>query len=371
MVSIQPAKKEFQPPFQSLWQNIGLAKEKAYLIENLGLLLSSGMTIHEALLGVSKGVQSFRMKSTIAAMRAAVDAGAPLWQVMRDSHLFPDHAVALIRLGEDSGNLVENLKVLGSREEKERNFSSKVRSAVMYPLFVLVLTVSIGTAIAWFILPQLSTVFSSLNLPLPIVTRALMAFGNFLGEYGSVAVPLGVLFVAFLAFIIFFYKKTRFLGQYFIMSLPGFRQLVIEVELARFGYLLGTLLQARLSIVQALSSMISSTENPLYKKLYKHLKSSIDEGHGLYESLEGYRRSEKIIPAPVQQLLAAGERSGALAPTLTKIGEAYEAKAEISTKNLAVMLEPILLVIVWVGVVSVALAVILPIYSLIGGLNSA
>ena len=108
-----------------------------------------------------------------------------------------------------------------------------------------------------------------------------------------------------------------------------------------------------------------------YKKFFYFLREKIEEGNSIHNTFRLYKDSDQLITIPVQQMIGSAEKSGRLQETLLKIGEIFEEKTEISTKNLAVILEPILLIIIWLGVVAVALAVILPIYSLIGGLSQS
>lgn len=142
------------------------------------------------------------------------------------------------------------------------------------------------------------------------------------------------------------------------------------MELGRFGYLLGTLLDAGIPISEALRSLIGTSFFPQYRKLYEHLAQNVRDGYSFEASFASSPKSQILFPSSVRQLIATGERSGNLSATFLKISQMYEAKSEATTKNLAVILEPVLLVIVWLGVVGVALAVILPIYSLIGQLNA-
>ncbi len=355
---------------QKLLANFGLGKERDYFVENLSMLISGGMPIMSALNAIAEELRSRRMKSIIAKIQLDIESGSCLWRALAGSNLFPEHAISLIRLGEESGKLTENLKVVAIEQEKDRVFSSKLRSAMMYPVFVLSLTVIIGIGIAWFILPKLATVFAQLKINLPLITKILIGIGTFLGQYGQYVVPAAVVAVAAIFFFVFSFSKTKFIGQFILFSLPGIKGFIKEVEVARFGYLLGTLLEAGLPITQALNSLASATEISQYKKFYLHLRDSVEDGNSLQKSFVTFKNTRHLIPAPMQQLIFAGEQSGTLSETLLKIGQMFETKADTSTKNLTVILEPILLVIVWLGVVTVALAVILPIYSLIGGFNS-
>ena len=357
-----------------------LGKERDYFAENLSMLISGGMPITSALDAIREELRSRRMKSVIANIKIDIESGFPLWRTLARTNLFPEHAVSLIQLGEKSGKLIENLKVVAIEQEKNRVFKSKLRSAMMYPVFVISLTVIIGIGIAWFILPKLATVFAQLKIKLPLITKILIGAGTFLGEYGYYVAPAGILVMAAVFFFIFSFSKTKFAGQYILFSFPGIKDLIKEVEVARFGYLLGTLLEAGIPITQALDSLASATEISPYRKLYIHLRDSVEDGNSIQKSFSTYsakggsvsggKHTSRLIPAPIQQLIVASEQSGTLSRTLLKIGQTFETKADTSTKNLTVILEPILLIIVWLGVVAVALAVILPIYNLIGGFNS-
>jgi len=350
--------------------HIGIEKERNELMENLSMLVSGGMSIPAALDAVSRETHSGAMQKILSVLRDEIQGGSPLWKAFARTGLFDEHTIALVRLGEKSGKLSENLALIAIEEEKDAELRSKIRSAMMYPVFVLSLTVIVGVALAWFILPRLARVFAQLGIALPAITKGLIAVGGFLGTYGVVALPLFFVVLGLVVYFLFYYQKTKFIGQTALFAFPGVRRLLREIELARFGYLLGTLLDAGLPITQALDSLQKATFFPPYKKLYAHLRDSIEEGNSFSKSFLNYKQSVILVPTSIQQLIGAGEQSGKLSETLLKISAIFEARTENTAKNLTVILEPILLVIVWLGVVAVALAVILPIYSLIGNLNT-
>ncbi len=343
-----------------------LGKEREYFLENVSMLVAGGVPIINALTVIAQDARSRLMKKAIVSIKADIESGSTLWQALSHSRLFPDHAVVLIRLGEESGKLIENLKVVAIEQEKDRAFKSKLRSAMLYPVFIFGLTVIIGIGITWFILPKLATVFSQLQIDLPLITQILITLGTLLGIYGQYVVPALIALI-----VVILYKRYAFFNL-----VPGVKKIIKEVEVARFGYRLGTLLEAGLPIVQALDSLVQATEIAQYKKLYLHLRDAIADGNSFQKSFATFSASSgkninHLISAPIQELIIAGERSGALASTLLKVGQTFEIKADLTTKNLTVILEPILLVIVWLGVVAVALAVILPIYSLIGSFQTS
>jgi hypothetical protein len=198
----------------------------------------------------------------------------------------------------------------------------------------------------------------------------LIAAGKFLGEYGYIALPIFLGTLVAVVYFVFYFPKTKFIGQSILFSIPGIHGLIQEIEIARFGYLLSILLQANIPVVEALDSLEKATVFPQYRKMYRGLAEHITDGNSFQKSFAMDPRSQQLIPIHIQQLVVAGEQSGNLHATLMTISASFEAKTEQTTKNISLILEPILLVIVWLGVVAVALAVILPIYSLIGGLNS-
>lgn len=350
---------------------MGLKKEREYFINNLAMLIGSGMNILGAVDGLMLEMHSRSMRRIVAQMKEDLMNGSPFWKVLGNSNMFSERIISLVRIGEQSGRLAENLELVAIQEEKDRILASKMRSAMMYPVLVLSLTLFIGVGIAWFILPRLATVFAQLKLELPLVTRVLISTGEFLGEYGLVAVPSILFSMLCIVYVVFFFSKTRFIGQELLFNVPGIGRLLQEVEMVRFGYLLGTLLQAGLPVTQSLSSLEEAATFSRYKKFYRQLRLSIEDGNSFQKSFEKYAHTRRCIAPSVQQLIVAGEQSGNLPKTLLKVSAMFEAKTETTTKDLSVILEPLLLIIVWLGVVAVALAVILPIYNLIGGLTSA
>jgi type II secretory pathway component PulF len=344
--------------------------EREFFVEHLGLMLASGLDVNSALDAIAKEVRSVFARRATAFIKEQVEEGQPLWQSLDSSHLFSAQVISLIRLGEYSGRLAENLKLIVTQQRKDQTFKSRLRSAMMYPVFVVSLTVIVGVGIAWFILPRLAQVFSSMKIKLPMMTQWLIDAGSFLAKYGSIFMPSLIIGVIIIVYFLFFFRRFKFIGQWILFNIPGVRGVIQEIQIARFGYILGGLLGSGLPVLEALDSLERSTSFVKYKKLYAHIRGQVEEGFSLKTSFESYRRSKKYFPIFVQQIVFSGEQSGRLDETLTGIGEIFESKSDTTAKNLTVILEPALLVVVAMGVFAVAAAVIMPIYSLVGGLNN-
>lgn len=347
-----------------------MGEEKEYFIENLATMVSAGITINSSLDAISREARTRRMRRAIAQIKESIESGSSFWKALEKSKLFPAQAISLIQIGEESGRLVENLKVIALQQSKDRVFRSKIYSAMMYPVFVLVLSLIIGLGIAWFILPKLATVFASLNVKLPLITQILINVGTFLGDYGNIAVPSFVFVLIIFVLVFFVIPKTRFVGEFFLLKIPGIKRLLQESELGRTGYIMGTLLNAGLPVVRTLASIENASTFYFYRKFYRFLRENVEQGNSFQKSFELYKKTDKLIPPHVQQMIISGEQSGHLPEIFLSIGEDFEAKSDLTAKNLTVILEPIMLIIVWLGVSFIALAVILPIYSLLGGINN-
>lgn len=363
--------KKKESAFLKRLGRIGTGEERGYLIENLAMLLSSGMDVLRAVASIKQELRSKTMKHALDDIEESINSGYGIGEALEKTGLFPEYVTALLKVGEEGGRLDESLQVIAVQQAKSRDFQSKIRSAMMYPSFVLCLAFVAGIGIAWFILPRLASVFSQLNLKLPFITRVLIGFGAFLSSYGSIFIPGLLLVIAIVIYFLFFFKRTKFIGQAILFYIPGIKNLIREVELARFGYLMGTLLEGGLPIVYALHSLQTVTSLIAYRRLYEHLESGIQDGGSFDEAFGDFRKSRRLVPMPVQGLVVAGEQSGHLTESFLNIAKNYEARSDITTKNLSVILEPVLLVLVWLGVLAVALAVILPIYSLVGGLTES
>lgn len=345
------------------------SKYREYFTSNLASLSKAGLPVGWSLQTIRDNTDSAGLKAAVEQMVHDIDEGLPFWKALERTKLVSPETLMLVHIGEESGNLPENLRLAAGQEEKQRLFRAKIRTAMMYPSFVLSTTVVVGIGISWFLLPRLAQTFGALGIKLPLVSRLILGFGAFLQHDGLVALVGFV--VAIAAVIISALKLTwmKNLLHQIMFHVPGIGQLMRQVELARFGYLLGSLLGAGISVTEALQLLRGATTQPSYQAFYDQLNRSFSEGYNFRVTFSKKHTAARLIPGPVQQMIIAGEYSGTLAETLKNIGAMYEEKANITASNLETLLEPILLVLVWIGVLIVAIGVILPIYSLVGKFN--
>jgi len=340
-----------------------------YLMDNLSMLISSGVSIGEALESIAHEIPDKRPRQALDQMRRQIDDGVPFYKAMDATGLFSPSVITLVEIGESTGQLSENLKVISTQMHKNNAIASKVKAAMLYPAFLLSLLFIVGTGIGIFLLPRLLAIIKSLQVNVGPITQALINVGTFFGHFGLVGVGLVVLVVIALAIMVRLNPRAKWTLESILFHLPGVRRLLFETEIARFGYILGTLLEAGLPVVTSLESLSNSMSTHRYQQFTDDLRKKIEEGNSFNKILTD-PKIHKLLPGTICQIIISAEKSGNLSTSLLSIGQTYEDKADITARNLETLLEPIILVILAVGVLFVALAVFLPIYSLIGNFNT-
>lgn len=344
--------------------SIGFGNERDYFIENLSLLIASGMGISSALSSIAASVKTWKMKKITKFIEESVNAGSPLWKAFEETSFFPDRVISLVRSGEEAGRLPEHLNLITVQQRKEKIFKSRLRSALLYPGIVLFLAFVIAVGSTWIVLPKLVTIFNETKGELPFSTKILIWLGEFFTNYGAVVAPTLILGVSLLIYLVFVNSKTKFIGDFFLLRTPNIRLLVQGVELSRFGYIFGALMQAGFQPTEALESLKQGTNYRAYEKFYDHLSKSILKGDSFATALTSYKKTDILMPIPIQQLVISAEKSGRLPETFIRIGLIFEEKTDSMSQDLATVLEPVVLIIVGLVVGFVVSGILGPIYGL-------
>lgn len=346
------------------FRSLGLQNESNFFVQNLAVLIGAGMSITAALDSVYSEVTSFRMRSALREVIESVNNGSPLSKAFKDAGIVSSHTLALVSLGEVSGNLSSNLQVAALQNEKEAVFRSRVRSALAYSSFVLITALVVGIGVAWYVLPQIADFFVGLNAPLPPLTKAIIAVGFFLQQYGYVFIPAFIGIFAITFYFLFSFPKTRFIGHSILFHLPIIKKLILETEVSRFGFLSGTMVKAGVPLHTVFELLPNTTTFGNYKELYERIFKQVIEGSSFQKIFSNDKRIGKLLPLAVRQMMVAAEQSGTLSDTLVKIGEIYEAKVDATSRGIPAFLEPALLLVIGAMVAVLALGVLMPVYQL-------
>jgi len=339
--------------------------DKAILAKHLSVMQKAGLTIVESLT-IAQETSRGRMKKIIAGVRKSVESGNSLAESLaRYKKVFSGIFVSSVYAGESSGTLADNLRNLSEQLEKERDLSSKIKGAMLYPLVILVASLGLGMAMSFLVLPKIIPLFEGLKTQLPPTTRALIAFAHFVQNHGTAlffGVIAGVILLAWLIKQKFSHPVTHWL----ILHTPIVKKISLHSNLARFSRTLSTLLKSGLNIDEALDVTRDTVGNYYFQKSLEEISSRVRKGTALAKSLIDFN---KLYPVMATRMIKVGEEAGNLEDTLLYLADFYEKEVDNSTKSLSTAIEPVLLMFIGLVVGFLALSIITPIYNITGNIK--
>lgn len=337
------------------------SQERLELISNLGTMTSAGIPILEV---VDSGLKDAKgnPKKILEKLREDLKEGKTIADSFANSpDAFDPITVSLIKTAEQSGTLDITLKDIVVSLKKEMEFSDKIKAALAYPGLVVVVFMGVLLLILGFVIPRIATVFTRLNVPLPLPTKILIFFSNILLQS-----TVWVVLVAILAsaLIIFLYKTQKKELINFFYSLPLLSQLALEIDFARFTHSLSLLLEAGIPINEALELCTHVVARHDIESLIKHSQVSIAAGKKLSDSFAEDKKH--LIPETMMRITESGEKSGTLGKSMQDLSDYFETRVDNALKTVTTLLEPILLVVIGIFVGGLMLSIVSPIYQLIG-----
>ncbi len=340
-------------PFQS----VGVT-EALLLLRNLAVALKAGVPLARALKIFEEDANRVR-KPLLKHLRNSVEQGNTLAKALETApRRFPDIAVNLVRTGEIGGTLAESLEAAVTHLRKMQELKRKIRSAMMYPTFVLVAIVGLGISIGTLVLPKLIPLFETLDVALPWTTRLLLKTATFLEVYGVMSAILFVLILLIL-FLLTRLESVKPFWHRLLLIIPLVGNVQRKAAAAQISAALGALLGSGIPIRVALPAAAQATENRAFRSDILTALPVLESGRTL---AEGLRSAGNSFPAMMTTLIDIGEETGTLTETLAYLAEYYDAEVDYAVKNLTTSLEPILLIVVGALVGGVVLAIITPIY---------
>lgn len=328
----------------------------------LSVLLNSGLPIDEALQIIDQSAKG-DFKKILDTLSNAVRTGKTLSDGMEEyPRAFSAVYVNLIRAGEGSGSLQKNLDQLTLQLQKEHELSSKIRGAMMYPAVILTTGVLITAGIFVFILPSINGIFASLQVELPLPTRIMLWISDTIQAHGIIILPSVVAAVWALVFVLR-RKAVKPFTHRVILRIPVIGKLSKQTNLARFTRLMGTLLLSGIPIQEALGISETVLKNVRYRELFAKVHEEVVRGKTLSSLLESYPR---LVPPMALRLIRVGEETGTLGEMFTYLANFYEVEVDDATRNLPALLEPLLIIGIGAMVGGLALAILSPIYKIVG-----
>ncbi len=317
-------------------------------------LLKSGVPILRALAALRESATRSGFAKMLQDLRESLDSGRDLSTAMRrHPKVFDPFYVSMVRVGELTGALEEVFLRLFNHLEFEREIKDKVSQALRYPTFVVVVMVNI------FVIPAFARIFASFKAELPLMTRVLLAFSDFMVQYWPAL--LGVAAGAYILFRIWVGTPAgRYAWDRMKLRVPVAGKIVLKATLARFARSLSIALKSGVPVVQALSVVEQVVDNTYVAQRIEQIRDGVERG----ESLLRTSVTTGVFTPVVLQMISVGEEAGELDELLREVAEMYQREVEYELKTLSAQIEPILIVLLGILVMILALGVFLPIWDL-------
>ena len=333
--------------------------------QQLATLLEAGIPLLKSLEVLSAQVESRALLVAVEQMRRDIEAGKTFRDALaRHPNIFSSFWVNLIETGEASGHLAQSLHHLARYLESVRTLMRKASTALTYPVIMIVAAVIALAIFTLKIIPIFKGVFASMGLELPMLTLIVITVSSFVKQY-FVLVVIGAIAAGYVLSQFVRSDQGRWLIDRLQLRLPGFNHFFMHFQLAQFSRGLSTLLESGVPILYGLEIMEHSATNQVYARAIGQVKESVREGKSLAEPME----ATGLFPAMVVQMIQVGEEIGELGKMLDRVAKYYEEWLETFIERLAVMFEPIAIMVMAVVIGTIVLAMFLPIFRLAGGVR--
>lgn len=338
-------------------------KDIVVFTRQLSTLIEADMPLAEGLRTLAQQSEKVALRKVVLEVALAVESGSSLSAAL-SAHpkLFTSFYIKLVQAGELTGKLQGSLMYLADYLEESQGINSKIKGALTYPAFVISALILVGLIMGVYVLPQLLAVFKESGVTdLPITTRMLMWFTDFLNKYFYFI--FGVLVVGG----IFTYRFLKTAGGKAIMdnalvNLPGLGSVVRNLYLARISESLSTLIKSGISILDALQITADLVGNENYRLIIIAAEENVRSGGTISEILSQHVE----VPPLFSSMVAIGERTGKLDYMLEHISKFYKSESETAIGSITQLIEPILVLVLGVAVAILVSSILLPIYSLVG-----
>jgi len=337
-------------------------KDLVIFTRQFATLLESDVPLSESLRTLAAQTRNILLKEAIVWMQKDVDSGLSLSQAMgRHENIFTEFYVNMLRSAEVTGRISEVMNFMADYLEKQAILVSKVRNALVYPIFLVSFLFIVVIFMSIVVFPQIESVFQELGTELPAMTRALIGFGAFLTNWWWAVLAGGIFTI--LAFKDYFKSKEGkvFLDE-IILRIPMFNQILKNMYVARFADSISVLIKGGVSIVQAIEITARTMGSAVYGEILIMAADEVKNGTLLSQALA---RHPKYFPPLISQMLAVGEQTGKMDTLLKKVSSFYNREVEDLVSGLVEFIQPILMIIVGVVVGLLFSSILAPIHQFV------
>lgn len=326
----------------------------------VAIMLNAGLTLIDALEILKKQTTKLPLRKMIEAIDSKIKGGQSFSEALKDyKSNFSNLYISLVKSGEASGKLGEILLRLADNLEKQREFQSKLKGALVYPAIIIIGMFIVMFIMVTFVLPKLLGLYKDFNVELPVSTKILIAISTFSTKFWPLVLIL-VLVCIYFAKKYLATKAGKKAYDQFSLKVPVFGHIISVSALVESTRTLAILIGAGISILDALSIVVDSTDNSVFQEAFSNVSRKVEKGQSMGIALE----QEGIFPPILVQMSQVGEQTGNLDDTLLRLSKYFEMESEMAVKTMTTLIEPMILVFLGVGVGFLVMSVITPIYNL-------
>ncbi len=330
------------------------------LTRQIAIMLNAGLTLVDSLNIIEKQTSKEKLLKVIKDIEKDILGGKKFSEALKmHPQLFSNLYISLVKSGEASGKLSDILLRLADNLENEREFQSKIKNSLTYPCIVVIGMVGVIFVMMTFVLPKLLGMYKDFNIELPLSTRILIAGSHFMATFWPLVIIVTGIFIFFARRFIRT-PQGKNLFDRFLLKTPAFGHIIAVSALVDSTRTLSILIGAGVSILDTLSIIIDTTNNTVYNSAFKHILQQVEKGQNLGDAFA----NEGIFPPILIQMAAVGEQTGHLDDTMMRISHYFKLESETAVKTLSTLIEPLILVVLGVGVGFLVISIITPIYSL-------
>ncbi len=341
------------------------ANDKIIFTHNLAVMIEAGLPISKSLKILIKQTRNPKFKKALLQISTNIIKGDSLSSSMaKYPKIFSNLYVSMIKAGEKTGKLQETLDLIADQMEKEAHLKKKVKSAMVYPAIIVTAMIGVAILMLIYVVPSLTSTFEELGVELPISTQIIVWLSNSLVTNSLLI--LGVVLI-FIMLFVYLFRKPNFRNKFdgILLRTPIVAPLVQKINSARTARTLSSLIDSGVSILEAIDTTKNVVQNTKYKQVLKEAKKEIQKGEPIAST---FKKSDKIFPILFGEMTAVGEETGKLSEMLLQLAEYYEEEVDEITKNMATIIEPVLMIIIGVAVGFFAISMIKPMYSMLGAI---
>jgi len=329
----------------------------------LATMISAGVPLTRALSTMQAQTENKHFKEIVGGITKDVEGGQSLAaSFSKYPDVFSDVYINMVRAGEAGGILDDILKRLASQVERDASMRKKIKSAMTYPMVILVIMVIAFFGVMMFVIPKIGKILLDLGGPdaqLPIYTRAMLATSNFMQK--NFIIIFGVVFIV--SFLLRRYIKSpkgKYNFHYLLLKIPVLKTIIMKIAVARFARTFASLMTSGVGVLEALEATGGAIGNKVIEQELKEAAKEVKNGKQLSEPLS----HSKYFPAIVPQMLAVGEETGQIDTILVKVADFYEEEVNATIEGLSSIIEPLMIIILGGLVGLIAASVMGPIASL-------